>query len=73
MKFSGIKRLLRRPAVWLAGAAVVTMAVGATGDALARRAVKKAHASVAALAPAPQQKPVRLRYFGGPKSPMYPE
>jgi hypothetical protein len=72
MKFSAIKRLLRRPAVWLAGVAIVTMAVGATSDALARRG-KKAHASVAALALAPQQKPVRLRYYGGPKSPMYPE
>jgi hypothetical protein len=51
--------------------AVMTVAVGSgTGYAYAHKAKAK---SVAATAPqyAPEHQ-VRLRYYGGPKSPMYP-
>jgi hypothetical protein len=74
MTLTGIKRPLGRPAVWLAGVVVATMAVGASSDALARRATTtKAYAAAVPLDPAQPQKPLKLRYFGGPKSVMYSE
>jgi hypothetical protein len=73
MTFSGIKRLARRSAVWLAAAVVMTVAIGASSDAWARRGTTKAYGSVADQTLTSQQKHVKLRYFGGPKSAMYSE
>jgi hypothetical protein len=44
---------------------------GASSDAGARKASgTKADMAMAQADPAPQPKPIRLRYFGGPKSVM---
>jgi hypothetical protein len=55
--------------------AFAVILVGSTGsDARARKiAHVKTVASAKIAATMPQQKPVKLRYYGGPKSPMYPE
>jgi hypothetical protein len=67
MKTVMIKKGLIWPAIWLASAIAVIAAGCSNSDAGARKAaLMKAKA-------APQEKPVKLRYYGGPKSPMYPE
>jgi hypothetical protein len=75
MRFSRIERPLGRPVVWLAGTVVLTMAAGISTGASARKAtVAKAYGTAAAQdGLVLQQKPVKLRYFGGPKSAMYSE
>jgi hypothetical protein len=53
--------------VWLAISIAVIPAGCTTSDAGARKAaLMKASA-------APQEKPIKLRYYGGPKYPRYPE
>jgi hypothetical protein len=71
MKTSRIEKLFRWSAIWLASA-IVTVAAGCThGDASARKAAVMK--TSAAPPPARQEKPVKLRYYGGPKYPRYPE
>jgi hypothetical protein len=55
--------------------AVAVILVGSIdSDARVRKtAHAKTVASAKIAATMPQQKPVKLRYYGGPKSPMYPE
>jgi hypothetical protein len=65
-------RLLGRPT--MIGLLAITMVIAscASNDAGTRKAaVAKTVATDTAAAQ--QQKPVKLRYYGGPKSPMYPE
>lgn len=65
MKLSTVRALTTGFAV-----AAMTVAVGSTASyAHAHRA--KVKSVMAAPQPAPVQQ-VRLRYYGGPKSPMYP-
>ncbi len=68
MKF---ERPVGRSVVWLAGA-MALMAAATTVSEARKREVRAAKACAPA-APVQQQKPIRLRYYGGPKSPMYPE
>jgi hypothetical protein len=56
-----------RPAVVGVLAIAIVIAGCVTNDAGARKA------ALAKAAAAQQEKPVKLRYYGGPKSPMYPE
>jgi hypothetical protein len=72
MRLSGIERLTGRPAVWLAGAIALVIAAGTGSEARQRKVVTAAKA-YAQDTPVQQQKPVKLRYFGGPKSVMSPE
>jgi hypothetical protein len=67
MKTSSVERRWSRPLIWLVGAIALIAAGCANSEAAARK--KKA----LTVSPAPQEKPVRLRYYGGPKSPRYPE
>lgn len=68
MRTSTFERLLRLPAIiWLLGAVGLIVASCTNTDAGARKAALRDAAS------AQQQKPVKLRYYGGPKYPMYPE
>jgi hypothetical protein len=73
MSFSGIERSVFRSAVLLASAIALIIAAGTGGEAKQRMAIKKNAYAQAAPAPLQQQKPVKLLYYGGPKSPMYPE
>jgi hypothetical protein len=54
------------PAVVILAAIALVATCGTGSEAHARKAVKQS----AVQAPAPQ--PVKMRYYGGPKSPMYP-
>ena len=66
MKTARIKKGLIWSATWLASAIAVVAAGCSDSEAGARKAaVVKANA-------APPEKPIKLRYYGGPKSPMYP-
>ena len=66
MKTARIKKGLIWSATWLASAIAVVAAGCSDSEAGARKAaVVKANAQ-------PQEKPIKLRYYGGPKSPMYP-
>jgi hypothetical protein len=67
MKTSRIEKRLSQPAIALAGAIVLITAGCTNGEAAGR---KKA---VTAASSAQQEKPVKLRYYGGPKYPRYPE
>jgi hypothetical protein len=73
MRFSGFKRPFGRPAVWFAGAVALTVAVGISGEASARKATVTKAYGAAVEGHVQPQKPLKLRYFGGPKSVMYPE
>ncbi len=67
MRTSRIKKLVSRPTIWLASVIAVIAAGCSNSDAGARKAaLMKASA-------APQEKPIKLRYYGGPKYPRYPE
>jgi hypothetical protein len=67
MKTARIKKGLIWPAVGLASAIAVIAAGCASSDAGPPKAAQmKANA-------APQDKPIELRYYGGPKYPMYPQ
>ena len=70
MTTTRIERPHSWPIVWLAVAIAVIAAGCTSSDAGARKAalMKASAASVA-----PQEKPVKLRYYGGPKYPRYPE
>jgi hypothetical protein len=64
MRTSSIERPAKLPAIWLA--VIALLAAGCTNsDAGVRKAALKASTT-------PQQKPIKLRYYGGPKYPMYP-
>jgi hypothetical protein len=68
MRTSTFERLLSRPAIiWLLGAVALSTTSCTNSDAGARRAALRDAAA------AQEQKPVKLRYYGGPKYPMYPE
>jgi hypothetical protein len=67
MKTVRIKNRLIWPAVWLASAIAVIAAGCSSSDAGSPKAAQmKANA-------AQQEKPIKLRYHGGPKYPMYPQ
>jgi len=64
---SRIEKPLRRPTILLAGAIALIAAVGTNSEAGARKAVLKKASTIQ------QAKPIKLRYYGGPKSSMYPK
>jgi hypothetical protein len=67
MQTTMIKKGLIWPTIWLASAIAIIAAGCSNSDAGARKtALTKANA-------VPQEKPIKLRYYGGPKYPMYPE
>jgi hypothetical protein len=75
MTISGIETPFSRLTICLAGAIALILATGASSKASVRKAVP-AKVYATSLTPAnltPQQKPVKLRYFGGPKSLMSAE
>jgi hypothetical protein len=52
---------------------VAAMAVGCgSGEARARKRARPIFHIFHAAQSVPLEKPVRMRYYGGPKSPMYP-
>jgi len=65
-------RLLGRPTVVGLLAIAMIIASCASNDAGTRKAAVTKTVATDTTA-ARQQKPVKLRYYGGPKSPMYPE
>ena len=70
MKTPRIEKRPGWPIAWLATAIAVIAAGCTSSDAGARKAaLMKASAANAQ----PQEKPVKLRYYGGPKYPRYPE
>jgi hypothetical protein len=67
MKTSRTEKRLIWPSISLAGAIALITAGCTNSDAGARKAaLMKASA-------AQQEKPIKLRYYGGPKYPRYPE
>jgi hypothetical protein len=66
MKTARIKKRLIWSASWLASAIAVIAAGCSDSEAARKAAVVKANA-------APQEQPIKLRYYGGPKYPMYPQ
>jgi hypothetical protein len=81
---SRIKRRLIWSSVSLVGASVLVAAACMNSNADPRRTAPtktsstKIDAGARGMAPMAtstlqQQKPIKLRYYGGPKSPMYPE
>jgi hypothetical protein len=67
MKTARIKKELIWPAICLASTIAVISSGCNNSDAGPRTAVQmKANA-------APQEKPIKLRYYGGPKYAMYPQ
>jgi hypothetical protein len=68
MNASRIQKQLSGPAIWLAGAIALIMAGCTSSDAVIR---KKALTTTASSVQ--REKPVKLRYYGGPKNPRYPE
>jgi len=66
MRTSRIEKLLGRPAI-LVGVIALIAAACTNSEAGARNAVLKKASTT------PQEKPIKLRYYGGPKSPAYPE
>ena len=66
MRTSMIAKRLGWPAIWLTGMMALFI-TGCTGDAGARKAALMKASAI------PQEKPIKLRYYGGPKYPMYPE
>jgi len=69
MRTTRIEKRLTWPMVWLASVIAMIAAGCTTSDAGAR----KAALMKASAAPPPQEKPIKLRYYGGPKYPRYPE
>jgi hypothetical protein len=67
MRTSSIEKRLKWPVIWLTSTIAVVAAGCTTGDASARKA------ALMKASTAPQEKPVKLRYYGGPKYPRYPE
>jgi hypothetical protein len=61
-------RIVRPLIVGLVGAISLIAAGCTNSDAGARKA-----ALMTSAAQEQPQKPIRMRYYGGPKSPMYPE
>jgi hypothetical protein len=62
-----IEKRLNWPTIWLASVIALIIAGCTNSDAGARKAALT-KASVAQ-----QEKPIKLRYYGGPKYPRYPE
>jgi len=58
-------------AIVLAGAVAMIAAGCISSDARARKATA-AKASPAPIQSQQPEKPIKMRYYGGPKSPMYP-
>ena len=70
MRFSAIEQLPGRQAAWFVGVLAIVFS-GTIGEAREHKVgVAKTDAQAA---PARLQQPIKLRYFGGPKSPMFPE
>lgn len=67
MKTARIKKGLIWSATWFASA-IAVIAAGCSGSEAGAR-----KAAVVKASAAPQEKPIKLRYYGGPKSPMYPQ
>jgi hypothetical protein len=73
MSFSRTERPLISPAVWLASALALIVTADTSAEAKRLATIAKKTYAHAALAPLPKQEPAKLRYYGGPKSPMFPE
>ena len=84
MRTSGLKRRFIWSSVSLVGASVLIAATYTNGNADARRTAptKASSAKIdsgargvppVATSTTQQQKPIKLRYYGGPKYPTYPE
>jgi hypothetical protein len=67
MQISKVVQTAGLRTIWLAGAIALIAAGCTNGDAGTRKAELMKASS------AQQQKPTKLRYYGGPKYPMYPE
>ena len=67
MRTPRIVKPLSWPTIWLACAIALIMAGCTNSDSGTRKAALMKASS------AEQQKPIKLRYYGGPKYPMYPE
>jgi hypothetical protein len=67
MRISRIEKRRIWPGIWLAGAIGVIAAGCTNSDAGARKA------ALMKASTAQQEKPIKLRYYGGPKYPRYPE
>jgi len=67
MRTSQIEMRLIWPSVWLA-CTIAVIAAGCTNSDVGARKAALMEASAA-----PQEQPIKLRYYGGPKYPMYPE
>jgi hypothetical protein len=73
MRLSGIERAPGWQVVWSAAVIALVMAAVTRAEAGVRKStVAKTYGQVA-IAQQQSQKPIRLRYFGGPKSMMSPE
>jgi hypothetical protein len=66
MRTPRIEKLLSWSTIWLACAIALIMAGCTNSDAGARKAALMNSSSA-------HQKQIKLRYYGGPKYPMYPE
>jgi hypothetical protein len=69
MRTSRIEKRLIRPTIWLASLIALVIAGSSNSDA----GTRKAALINARGAAAQQEKPITLRYYGGPKYPMYSE
>jgi len=67
MSTSRTDKLLRGPIILVAGVIALTAAAGTNSEACARKA------ALTKAITTHQEKPIKLRYYGGPKSPMYPQ
>jgi hypothetical protein len=68
MRTPRIKERFFWSTISLAGAIVLV----AASEAGAHKAVLIKHSTAQQQKPVHQQKPIKLRYYGGPKYPMYP-
>jgi hypothetical protein len=64
---SRIEKLVIRPSICLTAAIALIAASFTFSDAAARKAVPMKASTTQ------QEKPIKLRYYGGPRYPMYPE
>ena len=72
MRFSAIELPPGRQAAGFVGALVIVFS-GTSGEAREHKVAVAKTCTQAVPARPQRQKPIKLRYFGGPKSPMFPE
>jgi hypothetical protein len=73
MRVSSPQERLLWSLIAIPGAIVLLAAISTNSEARARHSTGIVrHSTVMMPATVQQQKPIKLRYYGGPKSPMYP-